>query len=272
MYYVDQSTGNIKKTSKADSYESKLKSLIEQKMRARNINQIHQKVLLDIYYEIELNENKDGSVSKTWRLDLDNLMKATIDSISHTIIKDDNFVYGVRARIAYKKKEDDSFLYPKNVVRFSVFDFNEETDKFFTRQIEKHHFYSETHTELSLDDSISIPSYNSMYTIENKKRILSTNASLYKRKLLTDYKNKYYESTPSKDYFAILATFWIYNIKERDVDNMLKATFDAFSKTVYADDKQILEFYAKKEFANLVAWIVDLKFHRILETKNYIFN
>lgn len=272
MYYVDKSTGNIKKTSKADSYESKLKSMIEQKMRARNITQLKQKVILDIYFEIELNENKDGSVSKSWRLDLDNLMKATIDSISHTIIQDDNFVYGIRARIAYKKKKDDSFLFPHNVIKFSVFDYNEEIDKFFAHKIEKHSKYSEAHTELSLDDSVTIPSYNSMYTIQNNKRILSVNASLYKRKLLTDYNNRYYESEPSKDYFAILATFWIYNIKERDVDNMLKATFDAFSKTVYLDDKQILEFYARKEYANMVAGIVDLKFHRIDNTENYIFN
>lgn len=264
MYYFDKATSTIKKTWRADSYEFKLKALIEQKMRAKNIEQITQKVILDILFEIELDENKDGSVSKRGRLDLDNLMKATIDSISHTIVHDDKLVFGVHAKIRYKKKRDNSFLFPDNSVRFSVIDYNSDTRKFFEEEIHRNNdIHSFSTTELSLDEPIVIPSYNSMYVIENNKRVASQNTIQYKERLASDYYKKHWDSDVSHRYFAIRGEFGVYNVEERDVDNMLKATFDSFSWIVYKDDRQILEFYVDKVKVNMIAWRVKLGFYEI---------
>lgn len=269
MYFFDNKTATLKKASSAEQYEKQIKHLVEQKMTAKLIPQIRKPVILDIVFEIELGENLDGSISGRGRIDLDNLMKASIDSLSRTIINDDILVYGLHARINYKKKTVDSFLKPANSIRFHIYDYNEQTSNYYKGIIEQQRFKASTHTTLDLENWLTIPSYNSMYVIKDGRRVLWPIAAAYKEKLKADFVERFSFIEPDKEYYAIYGNFGAYNYESRDLDNMLKATFDTFTNIVYKDDKQILEFYVEKHKA-YTAGEVYLKFYQIENPLDYI--
>jgi len=263
MYFIDKND-NFRKSSSADNYEDKLKNLIVQRMQSREINQYSEKVILDIGFEVELSEKKDGNLSWKWRLDLDNLMKATIDSISKTIIKDDNLVYAIKAKITYKPKSD-SILTKNNKVIIKVYPYDNEVLSIFENSYSWENFVKRDDFNfiLPLDSNITIPSFNSMYNILGGKKVASPNATTYKRMVKDAFIKDNGFSEPTKSSMALLWTIGVYNDKERDLDNMLKATIDSFTWTVYIDDKQILEFFIKKKHINGNAGTLELSFFEI---------
>lgn len=271
MYFVDKNTDMVRKTQSADNYEDKLKNLIVQRMQAREIKQYNWKVLLDIWFEVELSENKNGNLSWKWRLDLDNLMKATIDSISKTIIKDDNLVYWIRAKMSYKPKSE-STLTKNNRVKIKVYPYEDELLKIFEDSYASYEKVSDFSHSMSINDGINIPSYNSMYNIINGKKVASTNTTAYKRILKEAYLNANWLSDVSKGTMAMKWTLGVYNDEQRDLDNMLKATIDSFTWIVYTDDKQILEFFVKKEHVEWLSWKLDLEFYNISDDSDHVRN
>ena len=274
MYFIDKNTDKIKKSFSADTYEDKLKNLIVQRMMARSIPLYKDKIIVDLLFEIEINKKKDWNLSKSWRIDLDNLMKATIDSISKTIIKDDNLVYWIRAKIKYKPK-DDNIINKNNKVKIKVYPFEEQIISLFNNWFQKYNKIDDFKISIDLNSWISIPSYNNMYNIIWWKKVSSANTESYKSLLKRTYYNSNQNDSNkelSESSMALTWIFWVYEDNIRDLDNMLKATIDSFTWTIYKDDKQILEFFVLKKHVDGISWSLDLSFFEINDDSEFILN
>lgn len=263
MYYVEKGSWNIRKTQEAIQYEKTIKNKVVSKMTAQQLAQTKSPVILDIEFTLWLPVKKDWELSKVWRNDLDNLLKATIDWINNTIIKDDVQVFWIRTKLHYIEKQNN--FHKNNKVKIKVVKLNQDTFNEY-----KNKFNEETKHTPVLDIPIknwiwiSIPSVNNMYFIWNDwKKKSSSNTLKYKRYIssyINQYKERWHIKTTGDDLLLFL-TFSIKNPQERDLDNMLKATIDAMQDIVFDNDKQIREivcFKNKLEDIETYEWRIKL--------------
>jgi len=247
MYYIDKLAWEVKKSYEATQYENTIKSKAISRMNAKQIRQVITPVILEITFTLWVPVKKDGDLSKIWRNDLDNLLKATIDGINGTIIKDDKQVYWIKTKIKYIEKQ--SNIFKNNRVEIKVINLNTETLAKY-----KNIFATEKqHTPLMIFNlmrwtKIEIPSVNNMYFIHEWKKKITSNTINYKTLLshyITDYKNAWDVSITNQDVMIYLE-FNIKNSEDRDLDNMLKATIDSFQSTLLENDNQVREIMCFK--------------------------
>lgn len=246
MYYPDEWTG-FKLSSEAKKYEWMIKEKILLKMRSNQKKQYVGKVILDIEFTLWISAKKDWELSKIGRNDLDNLLKATIDWIKWTIIKDDDQVYGIRTKINYVIKQNS--FHKHNVVKIVAKKLNNETyNDYYHRFVKEKAITPLMRINLDVDSPVKIPSLNNMYVNLWKNTSLSSNTVKYKNFLKWKIKDIREANNISlcHDEVMLFLNFSIWNVEERDLDNMLKATIDTLSKTIIFDDAQVNEIICFK--------------------------
>ena len=273
MYYIEKSQWDVKITNEAKQYEKTIKNKIANKLIATNISQTKWLVLLDIEFTLWVPVKKDWTLSKVWRNDLDNLLKATIDWIKNTIIADDDQVYGIRAKFHYIEKK--SSFHKNNKVNIKVFELNKEVlnryKNIFQNEQEITPLMNFT---IWINSKINVPSANNMYFVNSEKTFSTTTNTIDYKQLLIWYIKEYkeiYKIWITKKDVLVYIEFHVPNSFDRDLDNMLKATIDAFSKEIVVDDKQILEIMTfKTELKEKDAYKakIKIKFYEYNSIKN----
>ena len=268
MYYIDKLQSTVKKSREAILYEKIIKDRITSKMVARQIAQTKNPVILEIEFTLGIPVKKDWVLSKVWRNDLDNLLKATIDWISWTIIADDKQVYWIKTKINYIEKQ--SSHSKNNKVQIKVFKLNAETlDKYRNIYSQETIHTPEMNFNIAKWSKIDIPSVNSMYFIHEWKKKLTSNTINYKELLkntINDYKEAGSVNITWKDVLVYLE-FSILNPENRDLDNMLKATIDSFQWTLIENDSQVREIMCFK------LWLTEKELYKSkIKAQIYIYN